>query len=186
MVNREMAAVQTRERLLAAAREALRTQGINGLTMENVARAAGVSKGGLLHHFRSKDALVEAILQQLFADFELRVEQYHVLEPETPGRWSRAYVRATFEDEPLPLELTVLLLSAISEDDVLIHLLRDDVRQWDMRLCSDGLPVPRARVIRQAADAYWTECLIGTEPTEASERQELMNELLTLAGGSAS
>jgi AcrR family transcriptional regulator len=34
------------------------TRGIAGFTLDGVAQAAGVSKGGLLYHFRSKDSLI--------------------------------------------------------------------------------------------------------------------------------
>ena len=36
-------------------------EGVGSLTMDAVAREAGVSKGGVLHHFRSKEALVASL-----------------------------------------------------------------------------------------------------------------------------
>lgn len=59
--------VQTRsvvmiEKVLDATESLVARQGIGGLTMDGVAAEAGVSKGGVLHHFRSKDALVDALV----------------------------------------------------------------------------------------------------------------------------
>ena len=49
---------QTIDRIETAAMALIAREGIGRLTMDAVAREAGVSKGGVLHHFRSKDALV--------------------------------------------------------------------------------------------------------------------------------
>ena len=37
--------------------------GVSAMTLEAVAREAGLSKGGLLYHFASKDELIAAMLQ---------------------------------------------------------------------------------------------------------------------------
>lgn len=50
-----------RDCILDATEEVLCTRGVAGLTLDAVARATGVSKGGLLYHFRSKDALSSAM-----------------------------------------------------------------------------------------------------------------------------
>lgn len=59
------AASSTIERLLNAFEELLIDGGERSATLGAVAAAAGVSKGGLLYHFASKDALVEAQLARL-------------------------------------------------------------------------------------------------------------------------
>lgn len=160
---------------------ALQRRGVGALTLESVAHEAGVSKGGLLHHFPSKDALSEAVLRQLFSDFDRRTADYYDREPPGPGRWLRAYVRATYEENPLPLELATLLLVAVSENDRLLGLIQADAERWQLRLSEDGLPAARATVIRQAADAYWTERLLGPSYSTPEARQAVLLELLELA-----
>lgn len=55
----------TRAKLIAAAAAVIRRDGAQALTLDAVAAHAGVSKGGLLYHFPSKDALVEGMLDRL-------------------------------------------------------------------------------------------------------------------------
>jgi AcrR family transcriptional regulator len=55
----------TRDRLLDAFETLLVTVGSRAATLDAVAAAADVSKGGLLYHFPSKDSLVEGMLQRL-------------------------------------------------------------------------------------------------------------------------
>jgi AcrR family transcriptional regulator len=183
MTSKQANALHTRNRLITAAINTIGSQGIAALTLDTVAKEAGVSKGGLLHHFSSKEALLEAILRQLFADFEERVQQHYHNESPTPGRWLRAYVRATFDDAPLPLEVAAMLLGAITENRALLRLIQDDFVHWQQRLLSDGIHKARASIIRQAADAYWTERLLGVAPEHQADRLEVMNELLQLAEG---
>lgn len=54
-----------RERVLDAFERILIEDGERTATMDATARAAGVSKGGLLYHFASKEALEAALLERL-------------------------------------------------------------------------------------------------------------------------
>lgn len=49
-------------RVLGAARDAIADQGIQALTMEDVARSAGVGRATIYRKFENRDALVEAVL----------------------------------------------------------------------------------------------------------------------------
>ncbi|MCW3834444.1 TetR/AcrR family transcriptional regulator [Sphingomonas canadensis] len=57
--------VQRREQLLRAAAEVLEQRGIRQATMDHVAAQAGVSKVILYRYFKSKDALVHAVLDEV-------------------------------------------------------------------------------------------------------------------------
>src|SRR5881227_3806920 len=54
-----------RTRILDAAETIVRDKGVTGLTLDAAAREAGVSKGGLLYHFASKEALAAGLLDRL-------------------------------------------------------------------------------------------------------------------------
>ncbi|MEE6280953.1 TetR/AcrR family transcriptional regulator [Georgenia sunbinii] len=57
--------MSTRENLLDAFEQILIAEGERAATMDAVAALAAVSKGGLLYHFRSKDALVDGLVERL-------------------------------------------------------------------------------------------------------------------------
>ncbi|MBU4465477.1 MAG: TetR/AcrR family transcriptional regulator [Actinobacteria bacterium] len=56
---------RARESVLDAFAELLIADGERSATMDATARAGGVSKGGLLYHFASKDALESALIERL-------------------------------------------------------------------------------------------------------------------------
>lgn len=59
-----MARPSSRERILDALQEILVRAGLQAVTLDAVAEAAHVSKGGLLYHFPSKEALLDALVQR--------------------------------------------------------------------------------------------------------------------------
>jgi AcrR family transcriptional regulator len=58
-------AIGTRDRILDAFETLLGEGGERAATLDAVAGVAGVSKGGLLYHFGSKDALIDGVLDRL-------------------------------------------------------------------------------------------------------------------------
>ena len=58
----------TRRGLIAAARKLFGKQGYAGTSVDEVVRAAGVTKGALYHHFRDKDDLFRAVVEQVKVD----------------------------------------------------------------------------------------------------------------------
>jgi AcrR family transcriptional regulator len=64
-----------RERLLDAAERVVAEAGATHLTLDAVAKSAGVSKGGLLYHFPTKEALLEGMLARHFHDVDSEVSR---------------------------------------------------------------------------------------------------------------
>jgi len=56
---------KTRGAVLEAAQEAFSRVGFAATTVDDIAAAAGVAKGGVYHHFASKEALFEAVFDQV-------------------------------------------------------------------------------------------------------------------------
>ena len=57
---------ETRTRILDAAVEVLRKKGYAHFRTADVAKAAGVSRGAQLHHFKTKEKLVYATMEHVF------------------------------------------------------------------------------------------------------------------------
>src|SRR5918999_1862719 len=58
----------TRERLIAAAREQFGARGYEATSIEAILETAGVKRGALYHHFESKQALFDAVLDQVVSE----------------------------------------------------------------------------------------------------------------------
>lgn len=61
--------------ILQAAREIFAAEGYGGLSMRRVAARAGISLSNVQHYYRSKDALVEAVLLDTLNQFQEKIDR---------------------------------------------------------------------------------------------------------------
>ncbi|WP_417434613.1 TetR/AcrR family transcriptional regulator [Hoeflea sp.] len=164
-----------RARLLECAARLIVDHGLPALTLENVAREAAVSKGGLLHHYAGKNALIDGLFDEVVEWFDSQVED--CLEPDEtrPARFSRAYLRVIAAiDMTVPEEksLAVLMLMLSSDPHYCTRW-----NQWvEARLLRHEKTdlTPMARTLRLAADGLWLSDLGGGPDSSPSARREIL------------
>ena len=169
----------TRAKLLQATVQVILQEGAINLTLDAVARESQVSKGGLLHHFPTKAKLLEG-LSELAADiWTQRLERELTRESEgTPGRWCRAYIRATFEREAIEADLINALSRVVSAYP---HVFDDTYdKSWLIPDDNDGLPPGRAITIQLACDGLWLRELSGMPPIPEADIRLVYQELIKL------
>src|SRR6478752_4670687 len=64
----------TSEAILTAARRLFGTQGFAATTMDEIAEAAHVAKGAVYHHFKTKEAVFEAVFDQVSRDLVAEID----------------------------------------------------------------------------------------------------------------
>ena len=178
----------TRTRILTAENHLVESEGVERLTLETAAQAAGVSKGGLLYHFPNKDALIEGMVRQMLDEFTLAMEEVLAQEPEAPGRWARAYVRATLIDVAKAESFRSKLLAAAASSPTLLPIVKEHFAMWQRKLEQDGIDPTLATLIRIAADGLWFVALFDLAPPDAARREalgELMGKLTKVPSGGA-
>lgn len=141
--------------LLDAAVRVAARDGIPGATLEAVASEAGLTKAGLLYHFRSKEALLEAAQRHLLDDLEARLLDTlgKPLEEATAQEAATAYVTMLSSEAPHRAALSFMLESMTHP-----YL----ARPWD-ELMERWIPQPRSArslavdlfLARMAVDGIW-------------------------------
>jgi AcrR family transcriptional regulator len=169
---------QTKENLLLAATKLIVQHGAANLTLDAIAAESGVSKGGLLHHFPTKDTLLRELLIYHTAIFDARLARELETEPKKKrGRWARAYIRASLNPDPGEMEIGWALASIVTADPELIDLANEGFRNWERQSLNDGLAPARATAIRLACDGYWLGELGGTPTMDDGSKLALTEEL---------
>jgi AcrR family transcriptional regulator len=174
-----------RDQLLAAAERIVRRDGVARLTLDAVAVEAGTSKGGLLYHFASRDALITAMVERHAASFSASLEATMAADPQPPGRWTRAYLRASAPPvDPGEGDAAATgLLAAMASNPALADPLREQYAAWREQIAQDGLPEADAMIVALAADGLWMADLLGFAAPTGNRRARIIARLLELAGG---
>ena len=168
----------TKRRIVDAAEQVVLRDGVGHLTLEAAAAQAGLSKGGVLYHFPTRDALVAAMVTRIIEQFEEDIAS-HLPEPDTdaaaaPGAYARAYVRATLgPTAPGDERLGAALLAAAAAEPALLVPLQQAAEGWQARLVADGLDPVLATVIRLACDGLWMCDLFGLAAPQGAFRSEV-------------
>ncbi|MCX8997472.1 TetR/AcrR family transcriptional regulator [Rhizobiaceae bacterium BDR2-2] len=174
---------RVRRALLDAAEKLAVDQGVAGVTIQAVADAAGVTKGGLFHHFPSKQALVEGMFADLLESLDAQLEDAMSRDAEPRGRFTRAYVDSMFvigdcgQDSPW----AALLVSMMAESEL-------------RRLWSDWLAArlhrhhetdgdPMLEIVRLAADGAWLAVLTSNDSSAIMDAANVRDRLLLLTRG---
>lgn len=174
-------ALQTRETILTAAAHLIGRLGVNAFTIDAVAREAGVTKGGVLHHFPSKEALIDGLIDLVMASFKTRllVEYQSDTHGET-GRWLRAYLRTVFLVEYQHQYLMPALAAVVSADARLLERIRHAFAESQQAAISDGLDPIQASIIRLAIDGMVFSRALNLDVLDSQTHQGLYDALLRL------
>ncbi|WP_420622521.1 TetR/AcrR family transcriptional regulator [Candidatus Poriferisodalis sp.] len=173
-------AVQTRERILQAAIEVIRTDGAANLTLDRVAAAAGVSKGGFLYHFGSKDALMAGLLDETLAvlddELDIREASFRAADPAARGTFALAYLDYVREPYKAADDTSASILAAAALDDELLANTRETFERWQERLMrNDRLAETTGLLARIVGDGLWLIDLFGLAPPTKAERHEVLD-----------
>lgn len=86
-------AVPLRDRILAAARELFYREGINSVSVDAIAAAAGTNKMSVYRNFPSKEDLIVAYLEALAAEGEALWDEVRAQHPDDPDAQLRMLLR---------------------------------------------------------------------------------------------
>jgi AcrR family transcriptional regulator len=163
---------QTRRALLDAAARIVRERGVSA-RLDEIAQAAGVSKGGLLYYYANKDELLDALACDMHSSFRDRVKQELDPDDPGPGALTRAYVRAALApriDTSAFREGIALQLQLIVVPRILAMTQRDNAI-WRAELGTDGLPAHIVSLVVAAADGASLGPVWGGPESDAKARR---------------
>lgn len=168
--------MDTRQRLLHAAGQVIRRDGVRAMTLAAVAREAGVSKGGLLYHFHSKRELIEAMADARREEVAAAVAAHLAAHP--GHGLGQAYV--ALDALPITALDTALLAAAVEEPELLAPA-REAFAALHQQLTSDATDPVLATVVRLACDGLWLTRMLGLDVLAAGEHTAVTDRLHRLA-----
>lgn len=175
-----MAKSDTRLKILEAASSIVQNDGILDLTLEAAAEQAGVSKGGLLYHFPSKDALIEGMVQHLMQNYATNIKKEADRDTVEKGRWTRAFIKETFQQSTPDKNMDAGLMAAAAINPELLKPIQDAYEEWQQNIEQDGFNPINATILRLAVDGLWFSEIFSLAPLEKNERRLVLERLIQL------
>lgn len=171
--------VRLYKQLLESAATIAGRDGIASLSLNAVAREAGVSKGGLLHHFPNKQALIFALFARLLAIMEEAISELMAADNISYGRFTRAYLRYLSAPELTDTQESrhLMVLSLAMPDE---PVLRKCWRDWMLDHLAQGDELDNSHtgtLVRYAADGIWLSELTEGRTMNPGHRQSLVSDL---------
>ncbi|MEX3505559.1 TetR/AcrR family transcriptional regulator [Corynebacterium sp. LK2510] len=163
MARQRMTGAQRRAQLIDIGRAAFAERGFDGVSVEEIAIRAGVSKPVLYEHFGGKDGLYKAIVKEDTAELEVRI-----LEAITVGRWRERIEGSivallTFVEENTDGFLILVHGQVPGEDRTFSTLLNKSIEQVSSFL---GVAFKHRGLDPEIAPLY-AQALVGTASSTA-------------------
>jgi AcrR family transcriptional regulator len=171
----------SRESILQAAEEIVARRGPAHLTLETAATEAKVSKGGLFYHFRSKEALLEAMIRRSMQLLE--TEHTKVAESLTGERNGKlkANIIGTLRHLEGQRPVLTAVVAAIANDPKLVEPMRESFRNEFQALCKElNLRMEDVAVLFLASQGLLLMELLGLSFLTPSQVRKVTQRMLQL------
>ncbi|MFG1425973.1 TetR/AcrR family transcriptional regulator [Roseixanthobacter glucoisosaccharinicivorans] len=150
----------TREGLLEIAEGIVRSEGAAGLTIDALARAAGISKGGVQYSFSSKDDLVRALIERWTHGFD---ELLGEIDDVPPADLVRKYIKVMRSSQAaMNAKMAGLMIAYIQNPQNIM-----ETRQWYRsmfeRLGGGTSDAQAARVALLAVEGLFLLRIVGID-----------------------
>lgn len=173
--------VSARDRILVAYEDLLIETGERGATLDAVAARAGVSKGGLLYHFGSKDALTEGLIGRLM---DLTEADIALMLAAPAGVVD--YIVRTSVNVGSAFDRTLIAAARLAQTaDPRAGVALSSIRTRWLDIVTDAVgdaTVARA-IVLMCDGLYYNSALMGMgEPDPADTSDEALDRLIALIG----
>ena len=169
-----------RRLILNTAKQIILDHDFNALTLDAVAKQAGISKGGLLYHFPNKDALIKGLAAYIFEEFSENFHKYAEDDSNKKGKWTRAFIEASKHDLEHNAELNVGVFAASLLDTEVSNNISDVYQSILARLEQDGVNPVTATIIRLALDGLYYSQMLNIAPLDKERQKEVLQQLVRM------
>lgn len=150
-----------RKRIIEQAIVLASEKGISGVSIQSVANGAGISKGGVFHHFSNKQILIEEMMHAVILHLDAVIEEMIQQDQGQHGKFTRAYIHSSFISE---IDGLISPWSAVAMTMITDKTFNTIWGQWfnqklDQYATTDD--DSELELIRLATDGLWLQSITG-------------------------
>jgi len=170
-----------RNAILDAAEGVVLQSGGAHLTLDAVAARAKVSKGGLLYHFPSKDALVQGMLSRCVMQFAEDAKTARARHDDGRAANLKAHVDASCDNKGPSRQVNAAMLAAVANNPKLLGPVLAFNKSVFTDLDKHMGNFARAAAVVLATKGLWLMETLEVCPLTERQRKRVVEELLVLA-----
>ncbi|WP_240936742.1 TetR/AcrR family transcriptional regulator [Bacillus thuringiensis] len=168
-----------RKAILAAASFIIENYGMEKLTLEAIAKQAGISKGGLLYHFPNKDAIIKGMIDEYSSAFLVSVRDKVSNSSEAIGKWHHAYLESAINDTGVSNELVSAYIATLFTNPLLLSKFQSDCQELYEEIEKDETEPIKAAIIRLAVDGLCYSEIFKVGKIDEGLKQKVIKRLIS-------
>jgi AcrR family transcriptional regulator len=158
--------------------------GASHLSLDAIARKAGISKGGLLYHFRRKEDLMRALVERHLAGVE-EATRHAAARPIEPNAVAAAFVDAYLQNIATCPQRPSGVFAALAENPDLLEPVRACQQRIADRIRATAADPSLSLMAFLVVEGMKTLDLFETDPLTPEERESVLRALLRHLSGAA-
>jgi AcrR family transcriptional regulator len=166
-----------RERIIAAAIAVAKESGAGRLSLDAIARRAGVSKGGLLYHFPKKDALMRALVEHHLSGVDAAIRTAASADVE-PNAVARAFIEVYRDHVHCQPPRPSGVIAALAENPHLLEPVREHLGRVVERMRASAIDFDISLIAFLAVEGLKALDLFEADPLTGEEREQVLDALL--------
>lgn len=161
--------------ILLAATDVIAQGGTGKLTIEAVAKQAGMSKGGVLYHFPTKNALIEGMVSALLSKIEDRRQDHS-----SESALSAALCALDSSDQS-ERDMSLAILAASAERPELLEPAKVYFKQVDSDVAKNTKDPELGRILILAMEGLRFTQMLDLVPWSSNQTKDLMKRMQSIA-----
>lgn len=121
---------QAIENIITISAKLFAEKGYDKTTMQDIVKALGMSKGGIFHHFKSKEDIFNAVMERQFEQIIETINQWFVeMQGLTAKEKLRGLIKRNLTDEKIIKESSNMISSAIESPQIILAFTQNNLKK---------------------------------------------------------
>jgi AcrR family transcriptional regulator len=170
-----------KNQILDAAGAIVAEQGAAHLTFDALVKRTGMSKGGILYHYKNKNALLQAMMDRMIDTFEQHRAQIKRTDTTSVLPDAKTYILAAHTKKEKDYHSDVGVLAAAANSPELLEPIREHYRKNSAQQRANKKLMGLNTLLFLAIDGCWLLSALGLNFMTKEQKEEMLKTAQKLA-----
>jgi AcrR family transcriptional regulator len=170
-----------KNQILDAAGAIVAEKGAAHLTFDALVKKTDMSKGGILYHYKNKNALLQAMMDRMIVAFEQHREQIKKVDTTSVLPDAKTYILAAHSKSAKDYNRDLGVLAAAANNPELLEPMREHYRKNSAQSRTNKKMMGLNTLLYLAIDGYWLLSALGLNFITKEQKEEMLKTAQKLA-----